>query len=231
VDLGAYGASVVDWSRVRGRAATWPEWGRSVGRRAATWPDGFSDFSRAASEQIATWIKAEVAPGRLMPWLPVAFGLGVAIYFSAEREPACWAAVLLALTSAAAAVLCFRRPVGFALALGVAASAIGFATATVKSALVAHPILRNSVSNISVTGFVEQQEERERTDRIVVRVRTIEGDRLEVNPDRIRLSVRKGMAPPVGAFVSLKARLNPPLSRLRPGSYDFARDLYFQSIA
>ena len=165
-----------------------------------------------------------------MPWLPVAFGVGVAIYFTAEREPACWASVLLALASTAAAVLCYRRPIMFGLALGIAAGAIGFATATVKSALVAHPILRNSVSNIAVTGFVEQQEERERTDRIVVRVHTIDGDRLDLKPDRIRVSVRKGMAPPVGAFVSLKARLNPPLSQLRPGSYDFARDLYFQGI-
>ena len=41
-------------------------------------------------------------------------------------------------------------------------------------------------------------------------------------------SVRKGTAPPVGAFVTLKARLNPPLAPLRPGGYDFARDLYFQ---
>ena len=46
----------------------------------------------------------------------------------------------------------------------------------------------------------------------------------------MRVSVRKGTAPPVGAFVSLKARLNPPLPPLRPGGYDFARDLYFHGI-
>jgi competence protein ComEC len=38
------------------------------------------------------------------------------------------------------------------------------------------------------------------------------------------------MAPDVGSFVQLKARLQPPLLPLRPGSYDFARDLYFQGI-
>jgi competence protein ComEC len=38
------------------------------------------------------------------------------------------------------------------------------------------------------------------------------------------------MAPPAGAFVEAKAQLNPPLQPLRPGSYDFARDLYFQRI-
>jgi competence protein ComEC len=42
--------------------------------------------------------------------------------------------------------------------------------------------------------------------------------------------VKKGTAPEVGSFVELKARLQPPLAPLRPGSYDFSRDLYFQSI-
>ena len=46
----------------------------------------------------------------------------------------------------------------------------------------------------------------------------------------MRLSVKKGTAPDVGSFVELKARLMPPLAPLRPGSYDFARDLFFQGI-
>ena len=44
------------------------------------------------------------------------------------------------------------------------------------------------------------------------------------------MSVRKGTAPPVAAFVEFKARLSPPLEPLRPGGYDFARNLYFQGI-
>ncbi len=42
--------------------------------------------------------------------------------------------------------------------------------------------------------------------------------------------MRKGTAPDVGSFVELKARLQPPLAPLRPGSYDFARDMFFQGI-
>ena len=48
--------------------------------------------------------------------------------------------------------------------------------------------------------------------------------------ERVRLSVKKRTAPPVGTFVQVKARLNPPLRPLRPGGYDFSRDLYFQRI-
>jgi competence protein ComEC len=42
---------------------------------------------------MARWFVAEVAPGRLFPWLPIAFGFGIVVYFSAEREPALWQAV------------------------------------------------------------------------------------------------------------------------------------------
>jgi competence protein ComEC len=99
-----------------------------------------------------------------------------------------------------------------------------------KTVQIAHPVLARSASNVAVSGFVEVREERERTDRIVVRAISLEGPRLEQKPDRIRVSVKKGTAPAVGAYVTFRARLSPPLEPLRPGGYDFARDLYFQGI-
>src|SRR5262249_10605269 len=74
------------------------------------------------------------------------------------------------------------------------------------------------------------REEREKSDRVVIKVHRLEGRRLDQAPDRVRVAVRKGTAPPVASFVELKVRLNPPLAPLRPGSYDFARDFYFQGI-
>ena len=81
-----------------------------------------------------------------------------------------------------------------------------------------------------IAGLRRSREERERSDRIVVRVHSINGPRLNEQLERVRVSVRKGTAPPVGSYVSMTARLNPPLQPLRPGGYDFARDLYFQRI-
>ena len=83
---------------------------------------------------------------------------------------------------------------------------------------------------MSIAGFVELREESQNTDRFVLRVERIDGSRIVGKPQRVRLSVRRGMAPPAGAFVEVKAQLDPPLQPLRPGSYDFARDLYFQRI-
>ncbi len=92
-------------------------------------------------------------------------------------------------------------------------------------------MLGQAASSVEVAGFVAVREERERSDRVTIEVVRIEGRRLGEPLERLRVSVRKGTAPPVGAFVEFKARLSPPLQPLRPGGYDFARDLWFQRIA
>jgi competence protein ComEC len=172
---------------------------------------------------------ADTGPGRLLPWLPVAFGLGIAIYFTAEREPTWWASAGLTAACCAIAIAIRRRPMAFPLALAATAVAAGFAVATLKTMQVSHAVLARPGA-FQVAGFVEVREERERTDRIVVRALSLEGYRVHEGPGRIRVSVKKGMAPPVGAYVTFRARLDTPLEPLRPGGYDFARDLYFQGI-
>jgi competence protein ComEC len=225
---------MAEWGRGggggRGRTGTWPPDTAAQRRRAVAWAGWLSGFGQAAAQRIRQWALDDARPGRLLPWLPIAFGLGIAIYFAAEREPTWWAGVSLSLVCAAMAVAARHRPLAFPLALCFAAVAAGFATVTLKAVQVAHPVLARPAGNVQVAGFVEVREERERTDRIVVRALTLEGYRLEQRPDRVRVSVRKGTAPPVGAYVAFRARLNPPLAPLRPGGYDFARDLYFQGI-
>jgi competence protein ComEC len=210
--------------RARGRAQTWPA-GPSRRPWRLAWPQ--AEF---AAKTLRTWLLVEVGAGRLLPWIAIAFGAGITLYFTAEREPVWWVALALAALCAAAAVALRRRAVAFPLAIGVAAVSLGFAAATLKRAIIAHPVLHYPAAGVSIAGYVEIREERERTDRIVVRVVRLDGTRVEQKPERVRVSVRKGTAPAVGAFIEIKARLNPPLRPLRPGGYDFARDIYFQRI-
>jgi competence protein ComEC len=175
------------------------------------------------------WVRAEAGAGRLLPWIPVAFGAGIAFYFAADHEPVAW------VTAATAAALCtaallLRRQKVFPAAVLIAALAAGFATAALKTARVAHGVLARPIYSVSLKGFVETREERERTDRFVLRVVQMESPRAQAKLQRVRLSVKKGTAPAVGSFVELKARLLPPLAPLRPGSYDFGRDMYFAGI-
>lgn len=162
--------------------------------------------------------------------MPVGFGLGIALYFTAEHEPVWWVTAAVAIAAIVCACLVRARPVAFPVVLAFAAIASGFATATVKSRLVDHVVLRAPAYGVTVKGFVERREELERSDRIVLRVVAMDAARLTERPQRIRVSVRKGTAPAVGAFVAFKARINPPSSPFRPAGYDLARDLYFQGI-
>lgn len=174
---------------------------------------------------------AESGPGRLFPWIPVALGLGIVLYFAAEHEPVMPVAVATAVALCAAAFLA-RRGGGVFVALALlAAVASGFAIATLRATHVSHVVLDRPLANVTVTGFVETREFRERTDRFVLRVTGLEGTRAMPTLERVRLSVRKGAAPEVGGHVTFKARLSPPLQPTRPGAYDFSRDLYFQGIA
>jgi competence protein ComEC len=213
-------------SRTQGYAGTWPP--RDAARAGGFAPSGLGAWP-SLIDKLRAWIRAEAGAGRLLPWVPVAFGTGIAFYFSADREPVLPVAAVVAVMLCLAAFVLRRRKM-FPVAVMVAAIAAGFAIATWKSARVAHGVLARPMYSVSLSGFVETRDIRERTDRFVLRVAQMESPRSQIKLERVRLSVRKGTAPAVGSFVELKARLQPPLAPLRPGSYDFGRDMYFAGI-
>ena len=63
-----------------GRTRTW-----DVARpRGTVWPS--ADALGGARDIISRWFATDVAAGRLMPWLPICFGFGIVLYFTADRE-------------------------------------------------------------------------------------------------------------------------------------------------
>ena len=63
----------------------------------------------------------------------------------------------------------------------VASLAAGFATATLRTAHIAHEVLAKPAYSVSLSGFVETRDIRERTDRFVLRVTQMDGPRM---PDK-----------------------------------------------
>ena len=130
----------MEQDRNRGaRAIAWAI--AKVRRGAPPWARDLSRFAESFAQRLRQWAIADTGPGRLVPWLPIAFGLGIAFYFSAEREPAWWAGLSLMLVACACALALRARPVAFPVALAVAAIAGGFAVVTLKSVRVERPIL------------------------------------------------------------------------------------------
>src|SRR5688572_4232232 len=190
-----------DDNKARGRTATWWPARRRPG---LAWPDELADYGRRLAERLQAWVLADVGPGRLVPWLAIAFGFGIVLYFTADREPVPWAAALLFAGGLVAAYLARHRAIAFPVALAFTAASAGFFTGTMKRAFVVHPVLQAPAWNVEVAGFIEVREERERSDRIVVRVHRLAGARVGEAPERVRVSVRKGTAPAVASFVEFK---------------------------
>jgi competence protein ComEC len=154
---------VVEWGRGRSRVETWlPD---AAWRRRREWP--WLDRLSERADRLAAWIKsqavAEAARGQLFPWIAIAFGAGIAAYFAADREPIVWIVVPLAGSLAAAAFLA-RNVRYFAAVALIAAAAAGFATACLKTARIEHGVLARPMFSVTLAGFVEVREERERSD-------------------------------------------------------------------
>src|SRR3981081_800952 len=116
-------------ARTQGIAGTWPP--REAAQGAGFAPSGFAWSSFA--EKLRTWVRAEGGAGRLLPWVPVAFGTGIAFYFTADHEPVAWVPAVAAAGLCVAALL-LRRQKMFPLLVMIAAMSAGFATATWKTA-------------------------------------------------------------------------------------------------
>ena len=71
--------------RMQGYAGTWPP--RSAAAAGGLAPSGFHAWS-SFTAKLREWAAAEAGAGRLFPWVPVAFGVGIAVYFAADHEPA-----------------------------------------------------------------------------------------------------------------------------------------------
>src|SRR5690606_36846848 len=125
--------------KARGQAQTWPQ-PRAFIWRGLTWSSRAERW-RALVVFLKEAAALDFGPGRLFPWMPVAFGLGIALYFGAEREPSWVAAVgafgLLALATACAR----RRPVAFPAGLLLSALAAGFAMVSLRAAVIEHPVI------------------------------------------------------------------------------------------
>ena len=171
----------------------------------------------------------EIEQRRLFPWIAVAFGLGILLFFGADGRPSLWAPLAGAGVSGVAAYLVRARQVGFGVLVGLTALFGGFAAAVIRTQSVEAPILARTVIS-PLTGFVESIEERPSGARLLVRLHTLDKVPADARPQRIRATVRERQTFAPGDFIAATGRLLPPPEAARPGGYDFARDAYFRGI-
>jgi len=178
--------------------------------------------------------QAEAQTDRWTLWTPVALGCGCALYFGLMREPQAW--VAWALLSVVLGLLVatrwsVARIMTMALVLGACAVG-GFAVAKLRTEAVKAPVAQAGsrpqwveawVVDIAGPGAGGQ--------RLLLAPTRVGDGSPAITPIRMRVTLRPGTAlPRPGDAVRLLAIVNPPPPPASPGSYDFARDAYFESV-
>ncbi|MBL8565828.1 MAG: ComEC family competence protein [Hyphomicrobiaceae bacterium] len=185
-----------------------------------------------ASLGVRVALAIEDERARWFYWVPVFIGVGIAVYFALPVEPPLWLA-LLAPVVALAARIALGHATLVTLATGaVTLASVGFALVTVRTAVVAAPVLEARLDRVDVEGFVERVEPRTgRGERITLRVTRLGALAPDATPQRVRIrtpSRVEGLGP--GDALSVRASLSPPAAPALPGGYDFGRYAYFQGI-
>jgi len=183
-----------------------------------------------------TWIldQFDAERARWMLWLPVAMGLGIAIYYELPSEPALWVGPVLAGITLAAAFLAPAGSLARALAIGALAASIGFGLVAWRTSSLAAPTLSRPLFSINVEGRVADIQRLPEGVRVVLEAVRLKGNGApsrETTPLRVRVSLSRG-APPltVGDRLLVLANLSPPAGPAMPGAFDFQRVAWYQQL-
>lgn len=190
---------------------------------------------RPSFRRIATWLVDQASVQSWTLWSPVAFGAGAALYLALPREPV--AIVAYGMLALAAALFwgvrrfALGRAATVALVL-VAFAVAGFSAAKLRTQAVRAPVAPAGGGVRLIEGFVvDIASPGQGGPRVLLAPIRISGLAPAETPIRVRVTLRDDETLPApGKAVALKGMVNAPPPPASPGSYDFARDAFFDGV-
>ncbi|PWJ20395.1 ComEC/Rec2 family competence protein [Jannaschia seohaensis] len=187
--------------------------------------------SRAAPlDRLAVAVQA--LRGRRLPWVAVAWGTGVGLYFALPVEPTGSQVAGASVAALALLTLAWLGRFGAGFLAGLLAVALlGGLAATARTAMVAGPVL-----DFRYYGAVEGrivQVDRSSSGATRITLDRVRLDRVapEDIPRRVRVSLHGGgIAPEPGLRVMTTAHLSAPNGPVEPGGFDFQRHAWFLQL-
>jgi competence protein ComEC len=176
---------------------------------------------------------------RLFLWLPVAFGLGIILYFCLKMEPG--VGISLAPMAALSPALYWAWKKHFngtcefltyVFLVGMVMGSAGFAAAKMSTEIYGTPILKKPLRMANIAGVIDSIESLGNGDgsRAVIRDVTIEKIPAERTPEKIRIRIRKDEGLKAGQHITLLGNFSPTSPPVAPGTYDFQRHLFYEGI-
>jgi competence protein ComEC len=174
--------------------------------------------------------ESEQEKDRLVLWMPVLGGFGIAGYFAAPAEPPLLLTAAGLTVSLALLAVTGRRYRTATLAL--LCIVLGFSVAVLHARLSEAPVLDGETRTLQLSGRVDRIERFDERDiRLTLSQVDIAGWTAAATPLRVRIAVRtKGDDARPGDTVTVRARLLPPAGPSVPGGYDFGRQAWFERI-
>ena len=173
----------------------------------------------------------EADRGTAFLFAPIAIGIGILVYFEAAAEPSLLVLAAATLIGATAA-LALRRlrflslPAAAVCLIGFGASLAHFETWRRAGAVLGSEVTTR------ITGRIEAVEQlASGRIRLTLRLLSSAHPALSHPPDRVRVSTRAlPAAAEPGSVVGGLVHLRPPTGPVRPGSFDFAFDSFFEGL-
>ncbi|WP_082496611.1 ComEC/Rec2 family competence protein [Aminobacter sp. DSM 101952] len=198
--------------------------------RLPAW-SGAAASVRSSTRAMRVAIETELERGAAFLLVPVFLAIGALGYFSFHAEPP-FAPLVTAfgLLAVLAFLMRTNRLAHYALA-AAAICLLGMAMAKIETDRMATRMLGATIS-AGITGRVVEIDSLDNgRQRLTLDILATERPVLRYAPDRVRLTARKlpdGVT--AGSLVTGYARLMPPSGPVRPGSYDFSFESYFDGI-
>ncbi len=183
-----------------------------------------ADFA-ALKAWVSDQLKAQEAI--LLLYVPFFLLAGDWIYFALRTEPSIIFACVIAVI--ASICLAMRRRNGAVFLLGIAL--LGFATAKLRTEMVATPLLRGPTSGVELAGYVANYTTKAGTARMLeIQVEEAKGIPDGETPTRVRIFAPNSHELQIGDFIRFNAYLSPLPRPVTPGGFDFGRMQFFSSI-
>lgn len=189
-------------------------------------------FSLAAlrSQTLAAAI-TELDRGVVFLLVPVFLAVGVVFYFSLAVEPSFLQPVALVCGLGFAAFLSRQRMVAYLCLVAALLCALGFLAAKVETWRASTQTLGSEISTRLTARVVSIDAMETGRQRLTLDVLSTARPTLHYVPERVRVSARSiPAATTPGSIVSGYVRLLPPTGPVRPDSYDFSFQSYFDGI-
>jgi len=174
---------------------------------------------------------------RWVLWVPVGFGVGIAIYFAIPSEPPLWLGPFLLVATASSGLIASKyhhsttRTLVIVFSFILATLAIGFSAAKVRTIITSATVLQNPIGPLTINGRVMSIETFPTGIRITLDKPGISSLQPFQIPNQIRIRLRADQPDFMpGDWIRVRAKISPPSPPAAPGGFDFQRQAFFKGI-